>query len=484
MKFIFSSILIVSCAAIPPTARAQAPDTATARQQDARTSSQIDWASVADEAADLLSRYLRINTANPPGREIVAARFLRDQLVKEGIEFLLIDQGDGKAALFARLPAAREPTRGGIILLNHMDVVEADEEFWAVDPFAGRIEDGYVWGRGALDMKGKAIVQLMALKLLARHGPRLDRDIIFLATSDEEIMGGVDAGRFVREHAELIDGAEYVINEGGRILLDESGELRYYGVGVTEKSPFWHRIVARGVGGHGSQPIRDSAPNRLLAALETLRTWETPIKLTPPVAEFFGRLAQLAPPEEAELYGNLEATLADPDKRARLLSDRYHNAILRNTISITRLEGSNKTNVIPPLASAEIDVRLLPGEDPDEFLAELEERIGADGQALTLEPLGETWPATASPTDSELFRAIEALAERYDPGATVLPFVLAGFTDSHYFREIGIEAYGLDPFKLPQSESARIHGSDERVSIDNLRFGTRFLYELLVTVGS
>ena len=444
----------------------------------------IDWDAVADEAAGLLSRYIQVNTTNPPGREISAARFFRDELVKEGIEFLLIDQGDGKAALVGRIRAGASARKGALVLLNHMDVVEASPEFWSVDPYEGKIRDGYVWGRGALDMKGTAIVQLMAMKLLARQANALTRDIIFLATSDEEITGGVDAGRFVRDHRDLLEGAEYVINEGGTIRVADDGELLYYGVGVTEKSPFWQKVTARGVSGHGSRPIAKSAVNRLIEALERIREWETPIQVTPPVAEFFRRLALISPREEAELYENVEASLADPEKRRRILNDRYHNALLRNTISITRLAGSNKTNVIPPVAEAELDIRLLPGEDPDAFLEELRTIAGADGQTLSIEPLGTSWPATASPTSGELFRGIEELAEKFDPGATVLPYVLAGFTDSHYFREIGIESYGLGLFRLPASESARVHGNDERVSIENLGFGTRFLYELLLRIGT
>ena len=457
---------------------------AAAQSTGADTTRAIDWDAVGREAADLLGRYIRVNTTNPPGHEIAAARFLRDILIDEGIEFLVLDQGDGKSALVGRLPAAREPKKGSIVLLNHMDVVPVTREYWSVDPFAGVIKDGYVWGRGALDMKGEAVAELMAMVLLRRHGPPLDRDIIFLATSDEEIMGGTDAGAFVREHRDLISDAEYLLNEGGAIRLDESGALQYYGVGITEKSPFWQRVTAYGTAGHGSMPIDSSAVNRLVGALERARTWETEVKLTPPVAEFFHRLAAIAPPEMAEMYANIEETLSDSAGRARILGDRYRNAILRNTISITELKGSSKTNVIPPVAQAGLDIRLLPGEDPDAVLAELRERMGATGDSLVVEPIGQTWPVTASSTGSEMFRAIEATAREADPGATVLPYVLAGFTDSHYFRSIGIQSYGIGLFKLPPSESERVHGNDERVSIDNLRFGTRFLYDVIRRMGT
>lgn len=464
-------------------ARGQAPVPGSTMGSEV-SASQIDWGAVREEATDLLSRYIRVNTANPPGNELAAARFLRDILIREGIEFLMLEGPDGKAALVGRLPAA-ERRAGSVILLNHMDVVAASREHWTVDPFRGLVRDGYVWGRGALDMKGEAIVELMSMILLRRHGPGLARDIVFLATSDEEIMGGSDAGTFVRRHRDLIRDAEFVINEGGTIRVDEDGRLQYYGVGVTEKSPFWHRVSARGPAGHGSQPIDSAAVHRLVRALERVRTWETELQVTPAVRGFFERLAEITPDEDlAVLYRDIESALADSVARVRILSNRYHEAILRNTISITALEGSPKTNVIPPIARAELDIRLLPGVEPGDFLTKLRDRIGAGGDSLVLEPLGTTWAATASPTDTELFRAIEATARELDPGAPVLPYVLAGFTDSHYFREIGIESYGVGLFRLPASESARVHGNDERISVENLGFGTRFLYELLVRLGT
>lgn len=445
---------------------------------------QIDWSAVRDETTLLFQRYLRIDNTNPPGNEIAAARFFRDVLAQEGIEATILEKDGGNAHLIARLEAGGTPEGGAIVLLNHMDVVPATHEYWTVDPFAGVIKDGYVWGRGALDMKGTGIAELMAMILLKRHGPPLNRDIVFLATADEEIMGGTDAGEFVRNHGNLIQDAEFLLNEGGSIQTDERGHVLYYGVGVTEKSPFWQRVTAQGTPGHGSRPIPGSATNRLVRGLERLRTWDTEITVTPPVREFFTRFAEVAPPGEAELFRDIDASLTDPAKRQRILDNLFYNAILRNTISITVLEGSPKTNVIPPVARAELDIRLLPGQDPGEFLQMLRRKAGAGGDSLTIEPLEQTWAATASPTNSEMFRAIEATIQQIDPGATVVPYIVAGFTDSHYFREIGIDSYGIGLFKLAPSESARVHGNDERLSIENVGFGTRFMYQILVRAGS
>ena len=216
------------------------------------------WNALGDEAAALLSQYLRINTTNPPGNEMLAARWLAGVLRREGIEVQIFEPTPGKANLYARLRG--DGSARPLILLNHMDVVLASPQYWQVDPFSGVIKDGYVWGRGALDMKGEAIVQLMTLVILKRAKLPLKRDVIFLATADEEIGAGVGAGWFAEHHGDLIRNAEFLINEGGTIRADGRGGdgVEYYGVGTTEKSPFWLDMTARGTPGHGSRPTPDN----------------------------------------------------------------------------------------------------------------------------------------------------------------------------------------------------------------------------------
>ena len=440
---------------------------------------QPDWNAIGPEAARILSDYIRVNTTNPPGNEAQGAAFLRNILAREGLEATVWESAPGRANLVARWKG--NGRRRPVILLNHMDVVPASREYWSVDPYAGTTKDGHVWGRGALDMKGMAVAQLVALIALKRQGVQLERDVIFVATSDEEAGGALGAGDVVKNRFDLVRDAEFVINEGGETALDDGGRLLYYGIVTAEKAPFWLNVVAKGEPGHGSRPRPTTAPNRLVRALERVRTWQTPVKVLPVVERYFRDLAPQAPAAMRPLYANIREAVRDSSSLARITANSYHNAILRNTISITVLSGSNKTNVIPPEARAELDVRLLPGEDQQAFLAELRRVIADDSVEIT--PQGIGWQPTGSPDDSEPFRALERVMRRTDPGAVVTTIMPSGFTDCHFFQEKGIACYGVDPFKLSDADGRGVHGNDERVSIENLRFGTKLLYDILREVG-
>ncbi len=478
------SAVVAACAARrPPMA---APPFAPVLETPARTAliaaprGDAEWNALGDEAAALLSLYLRINTTNPPGNEMMAARWLAAVLRREGIEAQIFEPAPGKANLYARLKGsgAARP----LILLNHMDVVLASPEYWQVDPFSGLIRDGCVWGRGALDMKGEGIVQLMSLLILKRAGVPLKRDVIFLATSDEEIGAGVGAGWFLEHHGDLVRDAEFLINEGGTIRANERGGVDYYGIGTTEKSPFWLDVTARGTAGHGSRPTPDNPVHRLVRALDRIEEWRTPLVVTPAVDRYFRDLSTVEPDStRRRWFADIRAALRDSLAARAITADLTYNALLRNTISITGLKGSDKTNVIPPLATAALDVRLLPGQDPTAFLADLVRVVGDTG--VTFRPQGPNWPATDSPVDTELFRAIAAAARARHPDALVTTPMLAGFTDSHYFRRAGIVSYGLAPFPLTVADSRGVHGNDERVSVAALRFGVHFLFDIVRQVA-
>jgi acetylornithine deacetylase/succinyl-diaminopimelate desuccinylase-like protein len=442
-----------------------------------------DWKGLGDEATALLSQYLRINTTNPPGNEIAAARWLADALRREGIEARIFEPAPGKANLYARL--AGDGSARPIVLLNHMDVVLASPEFWTVDPFAGLVKDGYVWGRGALDMKGEGIAQLMTMLILKRARVPLKRDIIFLATCDEEIGAGVGAAWIAQQQPDLVRNAEFLLNEGGltRAKPGGQGAVEFYAVGTTEKSPFWLDVTARGTAGHGSRPTPDNPVHRLLRALNRIAEWKTPLVVTPAVERSFRDLATIERDTTVRRWlSDIRAALRDSVAVRALTSDLTYNALLRNTVSITGLKGSDKTNVIPPVATAAIDVRLLPGQDPAAFLTELVRVIG--DTAVTIKPQGPNWPATESSTETDVFRAITEVARRRHPEALVTTMMLAGFTDSHYFRRMGIASYGLGPFPLTQNDSRGVHGNDERISIDALRSGVRFYYEVVSRVAA
>ncbi len=439
------------------------------------------WRAVGREAAALLSQYVAINTTNPPGNELQTANWLKAVLAREGIEAEVFEPRRGKANLFARLKG--DGSARPLILLNHMDVVLASPEYWKVDPFLGAVQDGYLWGRGALDMKGEAITQLLSLLTLKRAGVPLKRDVIFLATADEEIGGGVGAGWFVEHHPELVRDAEFLLNEGGTIRTDTNGRIEYYGVGTTEKSPFWLNLTAHGTPGHGSRPTPDNPVHRLVRALSRIAAYQTPLVVTPAVERYFRDLSTIETDQARRAaLADVRAALRDSAAVRFLTGDLTYNALLRNTISITGLQGSDKTNVIPPLARATLDVRLLPGQEPQAFLADLVRVVGDSGVEIT--PQGPSWPATESPTETELFRAIVTAARERTPDALVTTPPLAGFTDSHYFRRLGIVSYGLSPFPLNQVESRGVHGNDERVSLDDLAFGVHFMYDVVARIAA
>jgi acetylornithine deacetylase/succinyl-diaminopimelate desuccinylase-like protein len=439
---------------------------------------EIDWAEVRTQAVTLLQEMIRIDTTNPPGRERGLALHLQRLLESDGIETRLLDVGPDRANLYARIRG--DGSRRPIILLSHMDVVEANSAEWSVPPFSGEIRNGYVYGRGALDMKGTGAVHATLLRLLKRQGLPLKRDVILLAVADEE-AGGLGAQAMVKNHPELIRDAEFLLNEGDVVYVRD-GKAQQYGVDVMEKAPLWLRIIAKGDPGHASIPNLDSSVNRLLNALQRLRSWEPPVKVSPAVATGYRFLAaRQNDPLLKKAYADLERALKDPALRKKLLEDSSLNAQVRNTLTITGLHGSEKVNVIPGTAWAQVDVRLLPGETPEAFLVTLKQVL-AD-PTLEIEVLTSSIP-TGSPPESALMDAIRKVAARYDRDVPVVPTMLTSSTDSPTFRQLGIIAYGFEPFKLDDGELDRSHGKDERVSVDNIGFALRFLYEVVVELNT
>src|SRR2546425_8296552 len=283
-KLIPLVVLVAGCAARRPMPPLAGPSSEPVLETPARVAlmtapGEADWTALGDEATGLLTRYLRINTTNPPGNEIAAARWLTVVLRRDGIDAQIFEPAQGKANLYARLRG--DGSARPLILLNHMDVVLASPEYWTVDPFSGLIKDGYVWGRGALDMKGEAIAQLMTMLILKRAHVLLKRDIIFLATSDEEIGAGVGAAWIAEHQADLVRDAEFLLNEGGVTRADGRGGVAFYGVGTTEQAPFWLDMTARGTAGHGSCPTPDNPVHRLIRALNRIAEWRTPPIVTP-----------------------------------------------------------------------------------------------------------------------------------------------------------------------------------------------------------
>jgi acetylornithine deacetylase/succinyl-diaminopimelate desuccinylase-like protein len=438
----------------------------------------VDWTALARESQTVLSDYLRVNTTNPPGNEILGARFLKAILDREGIEARILDTtevGPNRANLYARLRG--NGSKRAIALVHHMDVVPATPSSWSVDPFSGEVRDDYIWGRGAIDMKGNGIAQLMAMIALKRSGVPLTRDIVFIGNADEE-LGSTGALVFVKQHPDLLRDVEYLITEGADNVLDDKGRVVYFGVGVSEKRTFWQRLTVNGVPSHGSRPTKQNPVPRLVAALYRISQYETPLHVTPGVEKFFRDIARTYPEPQRSWLSNVTAALENPRARDWILSDVSWNAVLRNTISLTGLAGSNKTNVIPGIATADIDVRLLPDQDTTEFLKTLQTIVG--DTAVHFTHLANTKAPLESPVDTDLFRAIERAAHDREPGAFVTTPMETAATDRPTYRKVGITTYGFSPFKIPRPEIQRgMHGNDERLSVDNVGYGVRFYYDIL-----
>ncbi len=429
-----------------------------------------------DLAVRWMQQYLQIDTTNPPGNEARATAWMKKILDEEGIENRVFEIAPGRANLWARLPATvpQGQRKRPIILLNHTDVVTSDAAHWTHPPFSGAIDGGVMYGRGAQDMKNEGLAQLVVLVMLKREKQPLDRDVIFLATADEEANNiGVD---WMVRHPELLENAEYLINEGGE-NREEHGRVLYVGVDTAEKSPYWVHLVAHGKAGHGSQPVADSAPNRLIRALDRLLAWETPLKLLPVVEDYLKARAPMETGRRAAWFRDPRRAMSDPGFRAYLNSDRDLAYLFRNTISLTMLGGSAQTNVIPPDAWANLDIRLLPGEDPARFHAELQRMINDPEVAVA--PIGTFFKANSSPTETPLFRAIEKAAGRYFPGARVLPSMTSGYNECQRYRELGIVAYGFTPYSSTEAESETEHGNDERVRAEQVRRAPRVLYDVV-----
>ena len=437
----------------------------------------IDWPRYQDMAVDLMQQYLRINTSNPPGNEIQTASFLKKIFDQYGIENEIFEYKPGRANIIARIKG--NGSKRPIILLSHMDVVTAEPASWEVDPFSGVIKNNSIYGRGALDMKGEGLLHLMTMILIKREGPPLSRDVIFLGTADEEVD---DEGSLwmIANKADLFKNAEYLLTEGGDNLL-EDGAVKIVGVDVAEKAPFWLRVTATGLPGHGSRPVADSATNRLIRAMNRILDWETPVKLLPAVEQFFKDIAPLQREPLRSQFAKIRDSLNDPTFAKALTSQRDFNFLLRNTISITMLSGSKQTNVIPNAATCNLDVRLLPGESPDEFLKALKDVV-AD-PSIKVENVNRFKPPNSSPINTELFSLIARKTKENYPTAVVTTKMLSGYTESQLYRQLGIVAYGWVPFYTTPEEDEGVHGNNERVSVKNVRQGTREFYEVVKEIS-
>jgi acetylornithine deacetylase/succinyl-diaminopimelate desuccinylase-like protein len=434
-------------------------------------SAQVNLGSLQDEAVTWLHQYIRVDTVNPPGNEIAGARFLAEILQKEGIRYEIAESAPGRGNIWARLEGGDGPA---LILLHHIDVVPADRRFWTTDPLSGEVRDGHIYGRGALDTKSTGILQLAAFLALHRSRVALNRDVIFMATADEEAGGEFGVGWLVKNRPELFQGVGFALNEGGG-GRSESGRPQF-GVEVTQKVPYWFRLTSRGEPGHGSRPREASSVTRLVAALERLRLHEFEARIVPAVDAYFKGLAPAAPPKWQQHYANMRQAIRTPKVAEDLQRENpAMHALIRNTCSMTRLDASDKINVVPAEAWAEIDCRLLPDQNPEAFINELRGVLGDD---IKIDTLMGFRPAVSS-ADTGLFRVLREVTGQHFTGAPVVPAVGAGFTDSHFLRDLGIVAYGYSPTVIPLADGDGVHGNNERISVENVRRGVAMMLDIL-----
>lgn len=436
----------------------------------------INWDRVTQEATELLSKYIQLDTTNPPGNERDAARMLKEKFLTDGIPATTWEPLKGRGIVAARLRGIGKHTKS-IILLSHMDVVPANPKEWEVPPFSGLVKNGEIWGRGALDDKGPGVIELMAMLAIKRAGILLNRDVLFVATGDEEEGGKNGAGWFVDHEASVFADAGFLLNEGGGIHALADNKRKVYVVSVTEKTPLWLKLTASGPAGHASDPPAETAVTRLVRALDKLSQYKTAIHVIGPVQDYYHTMAMLDHGPKEQL--DLAAALKDPAYQNKFLSDPSQNARVRDTITPTVLSASQKTNVISETAYAEVDCRLLPGSDPKAVMNDIKKALGDD--SIKIDTI-LNFPPISSPSRSPLMTAIDSLARVHDQ-AGVVPSMVIGFTDSHYFRQKKIVSYGFIPIEVLPAEGKGIHGINERIGVSELADGIQRMVQLLRIFG-
>ena len=426
----------------------------------------IDWDAISEETTRLLVEYLQIDTSNPPGNEYLACDWLEAILAAEGFACQRFDPGEGRHSL--RTVYAGDGSKRPMILLNHSDVVPCEPERWQEPPFAGVVKDGVIWGRGALDMKGLAVMQLITLLLFKRHGIASKRDLVFLSTPDEEAGGAWGVEWLALEHPQVMTNAEYVLNEGEYGITGYMGSERpVFGFSPSEKGPYWLHLTVEGTAGYGATPLPDNAIHALARAVSRIVAWERPYEIREAIRPTWDLMKKQGAVPVAED----QATLAEIAGR-----NPVFKAMLSDTISVTSFHAGYKTNVIPSSATATLDCRLLPGTEPAVFRAELERVIDDSRVEIEVELRRYSPP---SPNDSEVYRVYQEVVRESVEDALFTPMMEVGFTDSVTFRNLGIEAYGFCPAFLTLEELATAHGHNERISVESLRMGCRLYFEVV-----
>jgi len=425
------------------------------------------------EPARWLQGYLRIDTTNPPGREHLAASYLAGILKREDIPVHVARTPEGRASVWARLSSPRSNGRA-VLLLHHMDVVSPGPG-WTVPPFSGAVRDGRLWGRGALDDKSLGIAELAAFVDLKRRRVPIERDVIYLAVPDEENGGLRGTAWFLEHRPEMFQGVEAVLGEGGRAQT-ANGRLLWWGIEVAQKRPLWLAVSTSGRGGHGSGLNPESATHQLIAGLS--RVLQRPVRwrVTPPARDYLHAIAPLHNDHWRDVLSRIDEVVR-PEGPSEFLLPGMANLFV-DTVQVTVLRGGERINVIPGQASAQIDVRLLPDTDAKAFLAALEAALG---KGFAVEVLVTAPPAPSSPAAGRLYGAFRQVLSADAP---VVPTFVPGFTDSRFFRERRIPAYGVTPFAVGGDDLKGIHGPDERIPLDELDRGVERMRRIVAAYAA
>ena len=439
---------------------------------------------IEEEITQLLSRLIRINTTNPPGNETEAAKYLAEYLSKEGFKCELFESAPGRGSIITRIKGTGE--KPSLLLLSHLDVVAANADEWSVDPFGGVVKDGYVWGRGAYDMKGMTAIEVLVMELLKKNKVPLKGDVVLAATADEEQGGLGGAGYLVRNHREKIL-ADYVLNEGGGLAIPVRGK-NVYTVATAEKGILWFRVKAKGTSGHGSMPdVADNAIMRINKVVQKLGQYRAKVMFVPTVKHYLNALAR----EDASLKQPFARLIANPELSHEVLDELAGEAKpladdirprIRMTIAPTMIHGGVRENMIPSECEAVFDCRVLPGQDVAEtfqLIKELLADVGLD--QLVFEIIQQNGPSE-SPVETPLYNVIAEVLREFEPNCGVTPLLMTGGTDLRFFRRLGSTCYGFQPvrYETPYDDVEKgMHGVDERISVRNLVFGASVLYEVV-----
>lgn len=474
---IFAIFALTLASFIAPRTPAQAP---LPQQTGAPQTPAIDFTKLDQDALGWLQSLIHINTVNPPGNELVAAKYIAGVLQQEGISSEIDQSTPGRGILIARLSAnpVPDPSRA-LLLMGHLDVVGVDKSKWQVDPFGGVIQSGYLYGRGAIDDKGMLVAEMAVLVALKRSNLPLDRDVIFLAEGDEEQAG--EAGmKFAIENYWQKIAAGFALNEGGNVTLKD-GKVQYIGIQAAEKVPVNVTVTANGTSGHGSVPLPNNPIVLLSSAISKIAAYQTPFQLTPVTQSYFEQLSMVEDPEIGKWMRALDSPVrADLAEEKVAAANPVWNAMVRDTIAPTMLQAGIRPNVVPSEAQATLNVRLLPGNSIDSLILKFREIV--NNPQITFQAdtsIGEAAPSSS--LDGAFFKTIQQASNEEFPDVPVIPMMSTVATDSADLRLRGVQAYGLLPFPLTEEDALRMHADNERIPLDSFNKGIDYLYRIVTS---